>query len=97
MTSPGKAPLGWGMVVRRGRDKERRLKVYGVTQRPSESDKTIMGNWTLIHCCLMTRFDDRAYMAKEMNIPREAIDSLQPLQWIEVDRSREVTTGQLTF
>ncbi len=81
VTTPAKAPTGWGMVVRRGRD--RALRVYGVTQRPSESDKTIIGNRTLIHCCLMPRAQDRLYMAREMDISKERLDRLQRYEWIE--------------
>lgn len=94
VTAPGKAPLGWGMVVRRGRD--RALEVYGVTQRPAESDKTIIGNATLMHCAMLPRFADRQYMAREMDYPAEKITALQPLEWVE----REGTlyrTGKVSF
>lgn len=95
VTTPGKAPLGWGMVVRRGRD--RALKVYGVTQRPSESDKTIVGNRTLVHCCMLPRAADRAYMAREMGIEQSVLDSLQPLQYVEADQQNRITRRNLTF
>lgn len=81
VTSPGKAPLGWGMVLRRGRD--RRLIVYGVTQRPVESDKTIMGNVTLIHCHALPLQSDRDYMAKQLDVPPQRLNDLEPYEWIE--------------
>lgn len=94
VTSPGKAPLGWGMVVRRGRD--RALCVYGVTQRPAESDKTVIGNATRIHCCMLPRPGDRAYMARELDIEQSRLDALRPLEWIEKEGG-EVKTGRLKF
>lgn len=94
VTTPGKAPLGWGMVVRRGRD--RALDVYGVTQRPAESDKTIIGNATLMHCAMLPRFADRQYMAREMDMEPERITALQPLEWIERE-GMTTRTGKVTF
>lgn len=83
VTSPGKAPEGWGWIVRRGR--ERRLRVFGITQRPAESDKTILGNASLIRVCAMVRFDDRRYMAKELGLAQSHLDSLdfERQEWIE--------------
>lgn len=95
VTTPGKAPPGWGVVVRRGRHKG--LTVYGVTQRPSESDKTIMGNATLVHVCKMKRAQDRAYMAREISADVAELDSLLPLEWIEVTDDGKRTRGKLVF
>lgn len=95
VTSPSKAPPGWGKVVRRGR--HQRLTVYGITQRPAESDKTIIGNATLIHCCMLKRAEDRKYMAREMGIEFGEVDSLQPLEWIEVTDSGQKKRGKLRF
>lgn len=94
VTTPGKAPLGWGMVVRRGRD--RSLEVYGVTQRPAESDKTVIGNATLIHCAMLPRFADRQYMAREMDIDVEKIAALKPLEWVE-RAGMETLKGRVVF
>ncbi|MEW8027427.1 MAG: hypothetical protein AB2766_12645 [Candidatus Thiodiazotropha endolucinida] len=95
VTSPGKAPPGWGKLVRRSR--HQRVKVYGITQRPAESDKTIIGNATLIHCCMLKRAQDRVYMAKEMGVSFEEVNQLKPLEWIEVSDSGQKTKGKLTF
>lgn len=84
VTHPGKAPPGWGIIVRRGLRYGPEL--YGVTQRPTESDKTIMGNASVFHCHSMARADDARYMAKEMRIDQARIDALKPLQYIERDR-----------
>ncbi|MEW8131477.1 MAG: hypothetical protein AB2758_20685 [Candidatus Thiodiazotropha endolucinida] len=95
VTSPSKAPPGWGKVVRRGR--HQRLIVYGITQRPAESDKTIIGNATLIHCCQLKRAEDRKYMAREMNVDFKEVDDLQPLEWLEVSDKGQKKRGKLKF
>lgn len=95
VTTPGKAPVGWGMVIRRGRHQS--LTVYGITQRPAESDKTIIGNATLTHCCKLKRDVDRAYMAREMGCDKRLLDALQPLDWIEADEFGRIRKGKLRF
>jgi len=96
VTTPGKAPPGWHQLVSRGR--KRGIEVIGVTQRPSESDKTIMGNATLIHCGMLAREQDRAYMARELDVPLAQVNELEPLEWIERKRGAKVVTrGRLRF
>ena len=68
--------------------------MYGVTQRPCESDKTIMGNRTLVHCHAMPRPKDRAYMASEMGMDQSMLDRLQPFEWVEVDQKGTITRGK---
>jgi len=65
VTTPSKAPDGWGQLIRKGRGYA--ISVFAVTQRPAESDKTVIGNATLIHCGRLSRSQDRVYMAKEIN------------------------------
>ncbi len=96
VTSPGKAPDGWGDLLRRGR--KHGVSVIGVTQRPAESDKTIVGNATTIRCGALWRERDAAYMAGEMNIDSQKIRDLKPLEWLELDRpSQKITRGRLKF
>ncbi len=95
VTSPGKAPDGWGELVRRGR--KRGISIFAVTQRPSESDKTIVGNASVIHVGRLNRAADRAYMAREMDIPQSEIDALKPLEWIEKHADGTVKRGQPRF
>ena len=94
VTPPGKAPEAWGMIVRRS------LRffthVYALTQRPAESDKTVMGNATILRCHAMARADDRKTMARELDTDQGRIDTLDfsRYQYIERDRlSRRLTTG----
>lgn len=98
VTTPGKAPDQWGILIRRG------LKygadLYAITQRPSESDKTIMGNASVIHCCGLQRANDRKYMAAEMDVPAETIAGLNrgQLEYLHKDmRTLETSRGKLTF
>jgi hypothetical protein len=95
VTTPGKAPPGWGQVVRKGRANG--IEIYAVTQRPAESDKTVIGNSTLTHCCKLKRDKDRAYMAAEMGCGKDALDRLKPLEWIEADDSGRIRHGKMTF
>lgn len=95
VTSPGKAPPGWGQLVRRGR--KYGVEVFAVTQRPAESDKTIIGNATLTHACRLKRARDRAYMAEEMGIDRVDLDALKPLEWVECDDRGAIRKGKMRF
>lgn len=97
VTSPAKAPDGWGILLRRG------LKygadLYAITQRPSESDKTAMGNASIIHCCGLQRAKDRQYMADEMDVPVEELRlNRKLLEYIHKDmRDGETVRGRLQF
>jgi len=95
VTSPGKAPAGWGTLIRRGR--KYGIVTYAVTQRPSESDKTALGNAAVVRVGRLARAPDRAYMARELDIPQSRLDALRPLDWIERTAAGEVTAGRLSF
>lgn len=96
VTTPGKAPWGWHRIVSMGR--KYGLHVYAATQRPAESDKTVIGNATLLHVGRMTRATDRAYMARELDIDRAMLDVLKPLEFVEKDMAKgRVTRGKMKF
>ncbi len=94
VTTPAKAPPGWHELVSRGR--KRGVVLYAVTQRPSESDKTVMGNATRLHVGRLQRAQDRAYMARELDVEQVRIDRLKKLEWIERDNG-ELKEGRVTF
>ncbi|WP_428398416.1 hypothetical protein [Marinobacter salarius] len=96
VTTPQKAPDAWHTLISRGR--KRGIKpLVGVTQRPSESDKTIMGNATSIQCGRMTRFQDRKYMANEMDLPVEYLSRLGKKEYIRLDpETKEYFHGLIT-
>lgn len=95
VTTPGKAPDGWGNLVRQGLGWG--INIYAVTQRPSESDKTAIGNASYLHCHFMMREQDRVYMAREMNIQPGDLGALKKLEWIERWADRTVKRGRVKF
>jgi len=96
VTSPGKAPPAWHEIVSAGLRYGPRL--IAITQRPAESDKTCMGNATLLHCHQLARADDERYMARELKCPEQQIADLRPLQYLERDRrTGKLRVGAVTF
>jgi len=96
VTNSGKAPEGWLELVSRGR--KRGIDIYGVTQRPSEADKTLLGNAHIIHCGLLSRAADRVYMAREMDIDPQEITDLKPLEfWERNNKTRTIKKGKIKF
>lgn len=75
VTNPGKAPPGWGVLLRKG------LFyggwIYATTQRPQESDKTIWGNATIKRCFTLVDENDRVYMARRMSSTPDALNMPQ--------------------
>ena len=94
VTPPGKAPQSWGQIVRKSLRYNPRI--YALTQRPAESDKTVMGNATILRCHSMATPDDRRTMAKYLDVDQGIIDGLDfgKYQYIERDRrTRSLTTA----
>lgn len=95
VTSPGKAPPGWHTLVSRGR--KRGIALIGVTQRPAESDKTIMGNASSIQVGRLSRAQDRRYMASEIDIAESFINGLENLQYIKKNMAKNsYMAGKIT-
>lgn len=96
VTSPGKAPEGWGELIRKGRHYGG--SIYALTQRPAESDKTIAGNADIIHTGRLSFPRDRKTMAEYLDVPVQQITALPSLHYIERDmRTRALRKGALTF
>jgi hypothetical protein len=91
VTSPGKAPSAWGDLCRMGLG--RGANIYAITQRPAESDKTALGNASLVHCHRMNTEDDIRYMSKLLRVDFARVDSLLDYQWIERNKSGEQRFG----
>jgi hypothetical protein len=81
VTSAGKAPDGWGELIRKGLFYG--IHIYSITQRPAECDKTVWGNATVIHSHGFSLPIDVAYMERVLGVPADRIKSLEPHQWIE--------------
>lgn len=89
VTTAGWAPAGWSVITRKGR--HRKLKVYGLSQRPAAIDKTFFGNCTTIRCGRMTVGADRKVMAAVLDVPLDEVARLLPLEYIQ----RDMQTGAL--
>jgi hypothetical protein len=97
VTNPGKATRGWGEIVRKHR-KFLYGRVFAITQRPAESDKSIMGNATKIHVGPMNLESDEDYMAKYLRVPAAEIAALNDLEYIELNkRTKQISRGTVTF
>lgn len=90
VTSPGKAPQAWGEILRMGLGYG--CNVFALTQRPAESDKTALGNASIVHCHRMGTLDDRKYMAKLLDVELRQVQDLKPRDWIERHDSGELIT-----
>jgi hypothetical protein len=94
VTSPGKAPRSWGAIARK--DRYEGGYVIAITQRPAESDKTILGNCALIHCGRMNTHRDRKYMAEILDVGVDQVEALQDLEYLHRDmRTHQVTRGRV--
>lgn len=75
VTSPGKAPPAYGILLRRylafGSD------IYAITQRPAESDKTSIGNASEMRICRISLARDRKAAADNSGIPLPEIEKLR--------------------
>lgn len=93
-TNAGKAPPQWGRVLRRG-SRKRAIRIFAVTQRPAEADKTALTQATVVRTGLLGRDNDRRAMAAELDLPLQMIERLAPLDFIECHRNaaRQVFAG----
>jgi len=93
VTNPSKAPPGWGNVCRKllgfG------CNVYAITQRPAESDKTALGNATVVHCCRLTNVTDIKKMSQQLNVHLSDVNSLKDGEYIQKWSSGELKRGKV--
>lgn len=82
VSTPGKAPEGWGILVRRGL--KRGITIYAISQRWAEADKTAIGNASE-YLTFLPRPKDLRYVAGFTGLQMEEIESLQPLEFIRFD------------
>jgi hypothetical protein len=96
VTTPSKAPANFRILI--GRGMKRGISLFCVTQRPSESDKTSLGNAKIMTTFYMSRANDREYMAREMGCESSEIEALEKLNYLEknVDE-RKTIQGKIVF
>lgn len=80
VTAPAKAPPGWHLLLSQGL--EFGIDIHALTQRPAESDKTAIGNATLLRTFAMRRARDRQYIAAELDIDQADVAKLAELEYI---------------
>lgn len=96
ITDPGKMRGNFGDLLRMGRGWG--VRMICIAQRPAEAGTTITGNATLFHVHRLSRAADRAYMARETDIPQHEIDALKNLEWIESDATTgAISRGKIQF
>ena len=102
VTSPGKAPAQYGIILRRylryGVD------IYAVTQRPAESDKTALNNAGKVYVTQIQGEDDQRTVSRRTRVPMEVISSMVKdrdngiFDWISVNTgTQKYQRGRLTF
>lgn len=94
VTNPGKAPPGWGQMIRKGLYYGNHI--YAITQRPAECDKTVWGNATRIHSHGFVLPRDIEFMAGTLGVPVERVEALGPLEYLErIAGEKQVRAGKL--
>lgn len=96
VSRPGKAPPGWGMLVRRGL--KRGVTIYAISQRWAEADKTAVGNASEFVLFRMSSGDDVRYMSRKTRVEESLLDVLKPLEYVQYDAGTgAVSNGRLRF
>lgn len=96
VTSPGKAPPKWGMLVRRGL--KRTATIFAISQRWQEADKTALGNASEFVIFRQTSADDVRYLGKKTRVPVAEIDALAPFEFVRYDAATQThTSGKIRF
>jgi hypothetical protein len=79
VTSPGKAPGSWGLMVRRGL--KRGISIFAISQRWAEADKTVFGNASRYALFAMSSLDDARYLARKTRATFDEMSGLTPEYW----------------
>lgn len=96
VTTPSKAPDGWGILVRRGL--KRGISIYAISQRWAEADKTTVGNASEFVLFRQSSGDDVVYLSRKTRVPAADLEALRQFEYVQFDAvTGEKTTGKLTF
>ena len=75
VTSPGKAPKSYGILLRRFLSYG--VDIFAITQRPAESDKTAVGNASIVRVCRLQLARDKKSASGDTGIPYSVIAALK--------------------
>lgn len=92
VTTASQAPAAWRRCITQGR--HRGLHIIGAAQRPALIDKTFLGNCTFIRCFTLRYSDDRAAMAKALDVPLADVSALQT---VETDKATTIAFLERDF
>lgn len=102
VTSPGKAPQSYGILLRRFLSYG--VDIYAITQRPAESDKTAVGNASVVRVCRLQLARDKKSAASDTGVPLPIVSSLRAdqdtgrFEFVHVDTGGgHYRQGVLTF
>lgn len=96
VSTPAKAPGGWGVLVRRGL--KRGLSIYAISQRWSEADKTAFGNASEFVVFRCSSLADVQYIARRTRLEAAALETLKPLEYLRLDAATgEIRREKLRF
>lgn len=95
VTTSGKAPGNWGILIRRGL--KRGITIFAISQRWQEADKTAFDNASEYVFFRQANPKARAYVAERTGIPWDQIPE-KPLLFVRKDTAgNEIETGKLRF
>ena len=101
VTKANKAPGAWRKLVNVGRSYEggtKTISIIGASQRPTEVDKSFLGNCDVIHTGRLGYANDARMFAQMWGIDPAEITNLPNLHWIEKRAADAgVSRGVLTF
>lgn len=86
VTRPTWAPAAWRNCTKRGRHVG--LRIVAACQRPADCDKAFWSSCTYVRAFALREHEDRARVARALNVPLEEIDALRTL----ADGSKTVIT-----
>lgn len=96
VSTPAKAPPGWGIVLRRGL--KRGITIYAISQRWSEADKTAVGNASEFVLFRQSSGDDVRYLSRKTRVPEADLSGLRPLEFVRYDAATgQIERGKLKF
>jgi len=93
-TNAVKAGGFWGVLVTRGL--KYGTNIYAVVQRAQETDKSVLGNATVVNICRPNTRQDAEYIAGRFGLPLSEIPDCD-LQMLQRHKDRTLTKAEIRF